>query len=1223
MRVHQTASLIAALLLQLAFNHSAAFAASTSSGITVTAIADGTWSSAATWSSGRIPLAGDDVVIPSGRTLTYDVLGSPNLHTLSLYGTLNFSNTVSTVLNIGVLKIGADAKDSSATCNGSEPTAPTQGKLYIGNQVSPIPRGLSATINLVAFSDQSTSDAPGLINCGGRLDLHGAALVKTWTHATTNALVGATTLTVSDDISDWRVGDQIIVAGTQNGKGGFGDNPASYRNGGMNTEARTITAINGRSMTVNSAFAQNHESYQGNYPEVANLTRTVVVRSADTTTMTSRGHTMYHPYSSGSLSYVRFDGLGKEALLGRYPVHLHLAGSTLRGFSAVGNAVTNGGNKFITVHNTDYAVVRDNVGYITNTSGFFLEDGSEVFNLFDGNLAIGALDGKPAPNEALSFLDGGGYGFWWANGRNAFINNASAENDTMGYFFQINNVTRYYNTTYSYAQPLVAPMRQPNGTMANTTINKVPFQRFEHNLCHAEHTWCFEAIGGMWTLNNPSIVKDLKAWSIHYAPTFGSNGLLIDNVKSTNSNYGLSLAYNYDAGWPNTSVRDITVKNTVIDGAGTGGHFQAAGANVNLINYTLKNGGPLAFPYSNGSTQYPSIMTLQNFVPSNITGWPTPGSYFLKGNTSSSSATPPIVFVNDYYGAGQSAKTASTDSIPNDGLVYVSDPTLADPYAVAARTTNYTGYKVPTPIDTLPPATTITSFGAMNDGTSVTISNNSLTVSGSSTDDGTISNVVVNGITATPLVSDYSRWKVTIPNLSAGSYTVVAQATDSIGNQELNPHTITLNLVSGNGQSPLSIATTSIPAATANTAYSTTLQASGGTAPYTWSLSGTVPSGMVFASTGTLSGTPTTVGTFTFTATVKDATQASQSRSYTLSIAQPIAPLSITTASLPAGTQGTVYTTTLAATGGTVPYTWTASGSVPPGLTFSAAGVLSGTPTTAGTFTFTAIVKDATQVSQNRTYTVSITQPVTTPSITTSSLPSATQGVAYTATLTATGGTAPYQWSASGLPSGLVLGASNGVISGTSSVSGNFTVSVTVRDSANRSSTRTLTLQVNPAVITGTSYSLLTGATPTNNNVTDNTSYEMGVKVKSTVNGKISAVRYYKSPSETGSHTGRVWSSSGQLLATVTFTNETASGWQEARLATPLTVTANTTYIVSVNCNRYFAITYNAMGSATTNGPLSSVADGKNMVFGTIGSFPTYSYKSSSYFRDLVFTTTP
>lgn len=155
-----------------------------------------------------------------------------------------------------------------------------------------------------------------------------------------------------------------------------------------------------------------------------------------------------------------------------------------------------------------------------------------------------------------------------------------------------------------------------------------------------------------------------------------------------------------------------------------------------------------------------------------------------------------------------------------------------------------------------------------------------------------------------------------------------------------------------------------------------------------------------------------------------------------------------------------------------------------------------------------------------------------------------------------------------------------------------------------------------------TNQTVLTTQNPDNTDASDNNaSYELGMKFRSSRAGKITGIRYYKALSETGTHVGKIWAATGGIpLTTVTFTNETASGWQEQLLSSPLNIQANTTYVVSVNCNTHFPITYDQLQNSIVNGDLSSVADGNNGVFGSAGSFPSNSYRNSNYFRDIVFT---
>jgi len=176
-----------------------------------------------------------------------------------------------------------------------------------------------------------------------------------------------------------------------------------------------------------------------------------------------------------------------------------------------------------------------------------------------------------------------------------------------------------------------------------------------------------------------------------------------------------------------------------------------------------------------------------------------------------------------------------------------------------------------------------------------------------------------------------------------------------------SPQFVFIASCSGGGVTPISITTASLPAAKLGVAYSQSLAATGGTAPYSWSLaSGTVPAGLSLSSAGVISGTPTTKGTSSFTVRVTDASNPAQSSTMALSLTV-VNPVKVTTASaLPAATVGVAYSVTLGAKGGTPPYSWSlASGTLPAGLSLSKAGVISGTPTSRGTFTFTVKVTDA------------------------------------------------------------------------------------------------------------------------------------------------------------------------------------------------------------------------------------------------------------------------
>ena len=160
-------------------------------------------------------------------------------------------------------------------------------------------------------------------------------------------------------------------------------------------------------------------------------------------------------------------------------------------------------------------------------------------------------------------------------------------------------------------------------------------------------------------------------------------------------------------------------------------------------------------------------------------------------------------------------------------------------------------------------------------------------------------------------------------------------------------------------------------------------------------------------------------------------------------------PPAVVPATLPAGTVGSPYSASLQATSGTVPYQWSvASGTLPPGVALDAAtGSLTGTPTVAGTYNFTAQVMDANQLSAQGGFSILVSAAPPPPAVVPATLPAGTVGSPYSASLQATSGTAPYHWSVAGgtLPPGVALDAATGSLTGAPTVAGtyNFTAQVT------------------------------------------------------------------------------------------------------------------------------------------------------------------------------------
>lgn len=153
--------------------------------------------------------------------------------------------------------------------------------------------------------------------------------------------------------------------------------------------------------------------------------------------------------------------------------------------------------------------------------------------------------------------------------------------------------------------------------------------------------------------------------------------------------------------------------------------------------------------------------------------------------------------------------------------------------------------------------------------------------------------------------------------------------------------------------------------------------------------------------------------------------------------------------------------------------------------------------------------------------------------------------------------------------------------------------------------------------------SFFAGTTPALPDAADGVPYELGFQFETTVSGKLAAIRHWKSPSETGAHTGKLWAANGTLLAAVTFTNETAQGWQQANFAQPVTLQPNTRYVVTVNCNVHYPITTDVFRYNVTYANLFAPGSGVNGLYGAVGAKPTQTYANSSYLRDIVFLPTP
>lgn len=526
---------------------------------TLRSVRSGPWSDPGTWEHGTLPGAGQKVLIQPGHRVTYDVASDVIIRSLHIGGTLTFARDRDTRLCAGLIKIqpGADTQEEGFDCHATNTLVPEgtpMAALEVGTAAEPIPREYTALIRLTPVEGLDPNSCPALISCGGRLDLHGAPLRRTWVKlGRTNKNSAEFDLELAERVPDWRKGDTVLLTGTRRQFPGHPYNFTASVAERPQSETLKIGELReerGRTILTSAEQPPAHEHEGGGLfsAEVANLSRNVIVESAEPDGV--RGHTMYHRGSRGGLSYAEFRHLGKKGLLGRYPIHFHLCGATMRGTSVVGVSIWDSHNRCLTIHGTDYLVVRDCIGYQSVGHAFFLEDGTETRNLLDRNLGVLALRGQPLPEQALPFDQNDGAAFWWSNSLNAFTRNVAVECDQHGYRFEVVASEKF--------RP-VLPVLQPDGSRKPVDIRTLPFIRFDDNEAHTQRRFGIN-LGGFNGLsilglpddqalrdvdgvgpdrNHPFILRNTLLWDCDWAYHAGSPSVVNDRMRIHRVLYGV------------------------------------------------------------------------------------------------------------------------------------------------------------------------------------------------------------------------------------------------------------------------------------------------------------------------------------------------------------------------------------------------------------------------------------------------------------------------------------------------------------------------------------------------------------------------------------------------------------------------------------------------------------------------------------------------------------
>ncbi|MFT5497237.1 MAG: hypothetical protein ACI9TH_002643 [Kiritimatiellia bacterium] len=755
------------------------------SAATIESIQDGAWSDPQTWSLKRLPDAGDKVLIKQRTHVIYDLASDAIIHSIRIAGHLGFSSAKNTLLNVGDIRIQPGAQVEGNGVEDVHAHSKPHDGMEAALRVGPIPAGVTARIRLHFIEGNDPAASPSIIaRPGGRLELHGASMPRTWIKLDANSEPGTRVLHLRDAPEGWSAGDEVVVTG------GLRKSRADYES----SEVRNIVSIDGIRLTLDRPLENPHAGEGRFHSEVANLSRNVIIESADPDGV--RGHTMFHKYSKGSISYARFAHLGKKGVLGRYPIHFHRVEDSMRGSSVVGVAIVDSHNRWVTVHGTQYLVVRDCVGYQSIGHGYYLEDATEVYNVFDRNLAIQAFNGPKMKDQALPFDPNDAAGFWWANCKNTFIRNVSCENEEYGYRFDMQKRSNF--------DP-VLPIRQPDGKEQRVDVRTIPLYRFENNEAHTEgfYGMVLAANGNDqpdapittqrfldqikridWTgpdKRHPHIIKGLSIWGAHYAIRPHSPNMRMEDTFIWGATYGI-----YRPAFDNHEYINLHLSNLGSEPFNRGmDDASAQTGSITVDGLTLEN-------MQNSSQAHPVIhmtdvdlnggaechfrnITLMNNDPRRVIfnrGGSTRKDPFLEDGVP--------YYIHDHFGPGRHAKVVSTaqPSLMQAGEVYTEAPPLTGDTSRIAEVTGIAFPRLLDPVDDEPPATVITSVEHRSTQT---------IVRGTTTDNVQTQGVWVNSVEARDLDFNFHQWEVV---LGKDVHVLAAWAVDTAGNRELTPHVI-------------------------------------------------------------------------------------------------------------------------------------------------------------------------------------------------------------------------------------------------------------------------------------------------------------------------------------------------------------------------------------------------------------------------------------------------
>ena len=426
------------------------------------------WSDPATWPDNKVPAAGEQVTIASGKDVILDV-SPPTLGGMTISGKLTFADNADLELSTEWIML--------------------HGELQIGTEAKPHTHKATITLtNNVPDEQMMGMGDRGIMLSGGTLNLHGDRS-NSWTKLSKTAEAGSTSIDVLN-AAQWKAGDEIVLASTD-----FEPRQA---------ERRTITAISGNTLTLDKPLDYMHfgEITFGvdERGEVGMLTRNIKVQASEDAAQTFfGGHIMAMVTSKMYVEGVELNRMGQNLELARYPIHWHLVGDTGKGQYVRNAAIHDTFNRCVTVHGTNFLRVENNVTYNTVGHCFFMEDGIEHSNEFVHNLAIQTKCHTSKPCEPTNLAAAGEStverqaigprgqqstdvllpsdntvsSYWITNPDNSYRDNVAAGSDANGFWMSL--------------------PEHPNGAFQDSDASKATwprrthFREFKGNIAHSNY----------------------------------------------------------------------------------------------------------------------------------------------------------------------------------------------------------------------------------------------------------------------------------------------------------------------------------------------------------------------------------------------------------------------------------------------------------------------------------------------------------------------------------------------------------------------------------------------------------------------------------------------------------------------------------------------------------------------------------------------------------------